>query len=144
MALNLKKCKLPQYTVVLHPHIKSEEHIKLLAKDFKAYKNNITPNFPLFGRDAPFTDNPHLKASNIHKVHIIDEGEYKKWKTQYENTSDLAHLVYCIHIDDPNKLCVIDFLSPTAHKQARSVGNINRMIERAESFMSAYKITKSA
>lgn len=145
MALNLKKCNLPQYSVVIHPHIKNDEHVKLLAKEFKLYKNGDKPNFPLFGRDVPFTENPHLANSNLHKVHLIEEGEYKMQRPQYNNTSDLAHLVYCVHIEDASKLCVIDFLSPTAHEQARSNSSIERMIDRAESFMSQpVKIIKSA
>lgn len=144
MTLNLPKSNPSQYSVAIHPYIKDDEQIKLLAKDFKAYKNKVTPNFPLFGRDVAFTDNPHLKNSNIHKVHLIAEGKYNRGKKQYDNTTNLAHLVYCVHIDDPTKLCIIDFLSPTAHEQARAVSCVDRMVDRAESFMSAYKIVKTA
>jgi mRNA interferase YafO len=124
--------------------MKNDQQVKLLAQDFKDYKNGVIPNYPLFGRDVAFTDNPHLANSNIHKVHLIAEGEYNKKQPQHKNTSDLAHLVYCSHIEDPTQLCVIDFLSPGAHNKARNSGKVVRMVDRAEFFMKSYKITKSA
>jgi mRNA interferase YafO len=134
--VNLKKSDGIKYSVVVHPDLASDDSIMALARDYKKHRNNEVINLGLFGRDVPFTENKQLEQSCIFKVHLIEEEQYNFKIDQFSNTSDLAHLVYCEHVEDPTNICVIDFLTPNAHQQAYRTQIINRMLARAEKFHS--------
>jgi mRNA interferase YafO len=124
------------YTVLVHPDLAENENIMQLARDYRKHRNNEVTNLGLFGRDAAFTENKQLQQSCIFKVHLIKEDQYNFRIDQFKNTSDSAHLIYCEHLDDITKLCIVDILTPEAHKQAYKVNNIDRITNRAEDFHS--------
>lgn len=117
--------------------INNDPITKKLVDDFRDYKNGIRPNYPLFGRDTPFTENKQLELSQIFKVHIIENGDdYDMNRSQNENKSDSCHLVYCEHYQKPELLCVIAILIPNAHKQARDNNIIDSLVRISEKFHS--------
>jgi len=137
-----------KYVVLTTSSLNSDPTTKKLVDDFRDYKNNIIPNFPLFGRDTPFTENKQLELSNICKVHIFKDSElYDMNKSQNSNTTDAIHLVYCEHYQNPKLLSVIAVLSPDAHKSARDSNTIDAILKTAEKFHSldpAKYLNKSA
>lgn len=135
--VNLKKCENIKYSVVVHPDLTGDESIMSIARDYRKHRNCEVGNLGLFGRDAAFTDNKQLEQSCIFKVHLVEEDQYNFNIDQFHNTSDLAHLIYCEHIEDSSKLCVIDLLTPQAHQQAYKINNIERILRRAEKFHSS-------
>lgn len=137
----LSKYDEENISVKIHPDLAGNEQIAKLAKSFKAYKKGGS-NAPLFGRDVPFSEDPQLFKSNINKVHIIEEGRYNANIKQYDNKSDLLHLVYCRHFLDENQYCIIHALSPNAHSQARQQEFISVALKRAEKFHSTPLDTK--
>lgn len=132
--VTLSKCDEIKYTVTLHPDFNGNDKALEIAKDYRRHKNKEVCNLGLFGRDVSFTENPQLKQSCVFKVHLIEEDQYNFKIDQFHNTSNLVHMIYCQHIDDPLSLCVIDFLTPEAHQQAYKIDNINRIVSRAEDF----------
>lgn len=131
MNLSLSK----HYIVVAPKEFNDDPILKKLVKDFKDYKNGKHFQFPIFGRDAPFSENKQLSLSKVSKVHVFSEDDmYDKNKSQFENTTDGCHLVYCEHFNDPNFLCVLAILHPEAHKQARNNNIIDSIVKRAETF----------
>jgi hypothetical protein len=125
------------YKVFVHPDLAKNESILKLARDYRKHRNKEVTNLGLFGRDVPFTENKQLEQSCIFKVHLIAEDQYNFRIDQYNNTSDLAHLVYCEHVEDSTNLCIVDFLTPEAHQQAFKIDNIDRIVSRAEKFHSS-------
>jgi len=120
-------------SVKIHPELTENTKLNKLATDFKHYKKTGKSS-PLFGRDSPFSEVAQLKNSNISKVHIIQENHYKEHLSQYENTSDHLHLIYCQHYLNENCFCIIHALSPDAHKEARKQEFISVALRRAEDF----------
>lgn len=112
------------------------ESIKNLARDFKKYKLS-GEHFSMFGRDVPFTDEASLHQSGVRKVHVLEIEEFNEIKSQYDNTTDKFHLVYCRHPDHSNFYCIIHVLSPDAHKQARRREFVAVAERRAEEFITA-------
>ena len=123
------------YTVIAPRPLQEDPNLGPLISDFKDYKNGVSPPFPVFGRDVESTENQQLKLSKVSKVHVLqEEGMYDKNKTQFNNTTDSCHLVYCEHYRDPSILCVLAILAPDAHLKARDNTTLNQLINIAERF----------
>ncbi len=130
--------------VLISPEIATES-IRNLARDFKKYKLTGN-NFSMFGRDVPFTDEACLHQAGVWKVHVLEIEEFNEIKSQYNNTTDKFHLVYCQHPEHSNFYCIIHVLSPEAHKQARRREFVAVAERRAEEFITAinHRMKKSA
>lgn len=122
-------------SVKIHPEIVSDE-LRALGKDFRSYKQS-GDSFRMFGRDVPFTEEPSLHQSNVWKVHVLEVEEYEYHKSQYDNTTDRFHLVYCQHPDYLNNYCLIHVLSPDAHQKARKREFVAVAERRAEEFIAS-------
>lgn len=122
-----------KYRVKIHPDILDLRGINVLAVDFKKYKNT-QEHEERFGRDAPFVKDADLKFYDVAKVHLIPLGKWNPSKSQFGNTTDAKHLVYCTHPTIPELLCVLDLLGPNAHDEIKKPSVRTAILRRAEGF----------
>lgn len=127
--MNSKKSDVKVY---VSKHFPDSPQNKALVERFKQYKITADPS-DLFGRDVLYDRNPQAVLNDVRHVHIIELPElYSPFKSQFYNTTDKKHLVYCSGFSDPHKFLIIDLLTPNAHAKASAsyLALINTVAEK--------------
>lgn len=117
-------------TVFLTPDLNEDSFAKLLAKDFKRYKEGEPVEYMSMGKDVPFHYPQSAVMAELQHVHIMPI-ESKS------HTSD-EFIVYTRGFSDPDKYLILAILSPNAHEQSRNVLLMSAMADVAEHFRNKF------
>ena len=123
--------------VSIHPNLLHLPYLDKIAIGLALYHD--TGKYPDFlGHAGGFEENPRAKDSQLHKIHIAlyaKDWSLSTWRKRngYNRCCD-NFIIYVRHFFEDNHFCILDILTPDAHKTVNA--KLATYIDMAEDFHS--------